>query len=145
MVVSGSKLSSSIMEQLPNQLAKSIPLNGLSGRSNSLTFYYEDHGFQARLSQRYRSPFTATTRDIYFNSTTLQYAADKVLDAQLGYAFEQGPLKGLSVLFQVINLQDKPTYNLKSVGANAPDGTQLVPNITRYYGRQTLVGLNYKL
>ncbi len=145
LVVSGSKLSSSILEQLPNQLAKSIPLSGLSGRSNSLTFYYEGHGFQARLSQRYRSPFTATTRDIYFNSTTLQYAADKVLDAQLGYAFEQGPLKGLSVLFQVINLQDKPTYNFKSVGANAPDASQLLPNITRYYGRQTLVGVNYKL
>lgn len=145
LVVSGSKLSSSIREQLPNQLDKSIPLNGLSGRSNSLTAYYEGHGFQARLSQRYRSPFTATTRDIYFNSTTLQYAADKVLDAQLGYAFEQGPLKGLSVLVQVLNLQDKPTYNLKSVGANAPDSSQLLPNITRYYGRQTLLGLNYKL
>ena len=145
LVVSGSKLSSSIKEQLPGQLDKTIPLSGLSGRSNSITFYYEGHGFQARLSQRYRSPFTATTRDIYFNSTTLQYAADKVLDAQLGYAFEQGPLKGLSVLLQVINLQDKPTYNLKSVGANAPDNSQLLPNITRYYGRQTLVGLNYKL
>jgi TonB-dependent receptor len=145
LVVSGSKLSSSIREQLPNQLDKSIPLNGLSGRSNSVTAYYEGHGFQARLSQRYRSPFTATTRDIYFNSTTLQYAADKVMDVQLGYAFEQGPLKGLSLLLQVINLQDKETTNFKSVGANAPDASQLLPNYTRYYGRQTLIGINYKL
>jgi iron complex outermembrane receptor protein len=144
-VVSGSKLSSSIMEQLPNQLAKTIPLNGLSGRSNSVTLYYDAHGFQARVSQRYRSPFTATTRDIYFNSTTLQYAADKVIDVQLGYAFEQGPLKGLSVLLQAINLQDKETTNYKNVGANAPDGSQLMPNYTRYYGRQVLLGINYKL
>jgi iron complex outermembrane recepter protein len=145
LVVSGSKLSSSVKEQLPGQLDKTIPLNGLSGRSNSLTVYYEGHGFQARLSQRYRSPFTATTRDIYFNSTTLQYAADKVLDAQLGYAFESGPMKGVSVLLQALNLQDKPTTNFKSVGPNAPDATQLLPNITRYYGRQVLLGVNYKL
>lgn len=144
LVVSASKLHSSIKEQLPGQLDKTIPLNGLSGRSNSVTFYYEANGIQARLSQRYRSPFTATTRDIYFNSTTLQYAADKVLDLQLGYAFEQGPLKGLSLLLQVINLQDKETTNFKSVGPNAPDPTQLLPNYTRYYGRQTLLGVNYR-
>lgn len=143
-VLSGSKLHSSIKEQLPGQLSKSIPLNGMSGRSNSVTVYYEGQGFQARLSQRYRSPFTATTRDIYFNSTTLQYAADKVLDAQLGYAFEEGPLKGLSLLLQVLNLDDKPTTNFKSVGANAPDNKQLLPNYTRYFGRQTLLGVNYK-
>lgn len=143
-VLSGSKLHSSIQEQLPGQLTKSIPLNGMSGRSNSFTVYYEGHGFQARLSQRYRSPFTATTRDIYFNSTTLQYAADKVLDAQLGYVFEEGPLKGLSLLLQVLNLDNKPTTNFKSVGANAPDSTQLLPNYTRYFGRQTLLGVNYK-
>lgn len=144
LVLSGSKLSSSIAEQLPGQLDKTIPLNGLSGRSNSLTVYYEGHGFQARLSQRYRSPFTATTRDIYFNSTTLQYDADKVLDAQLGYAFDDGAMRGLSLLLQVLNLQNKPTSNFKNVGANAPDNTQLLPNITRYYGRQVLLGVNYK-
>lgn len=143
-VVSASKLSSSILEQLPDQLAKSIPLNGLSGRSNSLTFYYENHGLSARVSQRYRAPFTATTRDIYFNSTTLQYAADKVLDLQLGYAFENGPYKGLSLLLQIGNVLDKPTLNYKNVGANAPDGTQLTPNLIRYFGRTTLVGMNYK-
>ena len=143
-VASASKLSSSVLEQLPDQLAKTIPLNGLSGRSNSLTVYYEGHGLSARVSQRYRSPFTATTRDIYFNSTTLQYAADKVMDLQLGYAFEQGDLKGLSLLFQVSNVLDKPTMNSKNVTANAPDAKQLTPNFIRYFGRQTLVGVNYK-
>lgn len=143
-IASASKLSSSILEQLPDQLAKSVPLNGLSGRSNSLTVYYEGHGLSARVSQRYRSPFTATTRDIYFNSTTLQYAADKIVDLQLGYAFDEGSLKGLSVLLQVSNVLDKPTMNFKSVGPNAPDATQLTPNYIRYFGRQTLVGVNYK-
>ncbi len=144
MIVSGSKLRSSILEQLPGQLDKTVPLNGMSGRSNSLTVYYENHGLSARVSQRYRSPFTATTRDIYFNTTTLQYAADKVVDAQLGYAFDQGSLKGLSLLLQVSNLLDKPTMNFKSVGANAPDASQLMPNYIRYFGRQTLIGANYR-
>lgn len=143
-IVSASKLSSSIKEQLPGQLDKSIPLNGMSGRSNSITAYYEAHGFQARVSQRYRSPFTATTRDIYFNSSTLQYAADKVLDAQIGYAFEEGPMKGLAVTLQMGNIQDKPTKNFKSVTGEAPDKTQLMPNYIRYFGRTTTVGMTYK-
>lgn len=142
--LSASKLRSSILEQLPDQLAKSIPLNGLSGISNNITVYYEANGLSARLSQRYRSAFTATTRDIYFNSTTLQYAADKLLDAQLGYAFEEGMFKGLSLVLAVSNINDKPTLNYKNVGANAPDGTQLMPNFIRYNGRTTVLGATYK-
>jgi len=34
--------------------------------------------------------------------------------------------------------------NRKSVTANAPDATQLTPNFIRYFGRSTLVGVNYK-
>ncbi|MDI4634657.1 TonB-dependent receptor [Pelomonas sp. V22] len=146
-VVSGSKLSSSIKDQNPDptvSTSRDVPLNGLSGRSNSMTFYYEDHGISARVSQRYRSPFTATTRDIFLNNTTLQQAADKVIDLQLGYAFEEGAYKGLSVLLQVGNVGDKPTMNRKSAGANAPDTSQLLPNYIRYYGRTTLLGVNYK-
>ena len=149
-VVSGSKLSSAIRDQQvdPNSgqviAGSSVPLNGLSGRSNSVTAYYEKYGLTARISQRYRSPFTATTRDIYLNSTTRQQAADKVVDLQLGYNFEQGMFKGLSLLLQVNNVTDTTTTNLKTVTANAPDASQLTPNYTYKFGRQTLVGMNYK-
>jgi len=146
-VFSASKLSSSIKDQGPDPTVstdRTQSLNGLSGRSNSLTFYYENHGLSARISQRYRSPFTATTRDIFFNATTLSQLSDKVADVQLGYAFEEGSLKGLSLVLQVSNIFDKPTINAKSVGANAPDATQLLPNYIRYFGRSTLVGMNYK-
>jgi len=147
LVFSASKLSSSIRDQNPDPTVsteRNVPLNGLSGLSNSLTLYYENHGISARISQRYRSPFTATTRDIFLNSTTLQQAADKVADLQLGYAFEDGSYKGLSVLLQVSNLFDKPTMNRKTVGPNAPDATALTPNYIRYFGRATLLGVNYK-
>jgi TonB-dependent receptor len=139
LVVSGSKLMSSIKEKDNGN----VPLNGLSGRSNSVTAYYEKYGVSVRFSQRYRSAFTATTRDIFLNATTLQQQADKVADMQLGYAFEDGQFKGLSILLQINNLNDKPTVNNKSVGPNAPEAV-LLPNYTYYFGRQTLLGLNYK-
>ncbi|MBV8034792.1 TonB-dependent receptor [Roseateles sp.] len=146
-IVSASKLRSSIKDQGPDptvSVARDVPLNGLSGRSNSVTAYYERDGFSARFSQRYRSPFTATTRDIFLNNTTLQQAADKVADMQIGYAFEDGPMKGLGLTLQVGNVYDKPTMNYKSLGGEAPDKTALMPNYIRYFGRTTTVGLSYK-
>lgn len=146
-VMSASKLRSSIKDQNPDptvSTSRDVPLNGLSGRSNSLTVYYERDGFSARFSQRYRSPFTATTRDIFLNNTTLQQGADKVADMQLGYAFEQGQFKGLALTLQVGNVFDKPTMNYKSAGANAPDTAQLLPNYIRYFGRTTSLGATYK-
>jgi len=146
-IVSASKLRSSIKDQGPDptvSVERDVPLNGLSGRSNSVTVYYERDGFSARFSQRYRSPFTATTRDIFLNNTTLQQAADKVADMQIGYAFEEGAMKGLGLTLQVGNLFDKPTKNYKSVTGEAPDKTQLMPNYIRYFGRTTTVGLTYK-
>jgi iron complex outermembrane recepter protein len=151
-VFSASKLNSSIRDQRVDQNSNTVvvdsstPINGLSGRSNSLTVYYEKHGFSARVSQRYRSPFTATTRDIFFRPTTRSQGADKVVDMQLGYAFDDaGAYKGLSVLLQVNNLTDTTPTNYKTPGnADVPDPTQLVPNYTYKFGRQVLAGLNYK-
>ncbi len=141
-----SKLHSNIKETGSDvaNTVRNVPLDGFSGRSNSVTAYYEKYGFSARVSQRYRSPFTATTRDIYFNSTTLQYLADKVLDVQLGYAFEDGPMKGLSFTLAVGNVRDRANINMKEVTQNAPEPGQLVPNLIRYNGRTTLFGVNYK-
>lgn len=151
-VFSASKINSSISDQKVDQnsnlvvLNERVPINGLSGRSNSLTVYYEKHGFSARVSQRYRSAFTATTRDIFFRPTTRSQGADKVVDMQLGYAFaDDSALKGLSLLLQVNNLTDSVTRNFKTPGnLDVPDPTQLVPNYTYRFGRQVLAGLNYK-
>jgi iron complex outermembrane recepter protein len=151
-VISGSKLSSTIRDQKVDQntnqviAGSSTSIDGLSGRSNNLTVYYDKHGFSARVSQRYRSAFTATTRDIFFRPTTRSQGADKVVDLQLGYAFsDAGAYKGLSVMLQVNNLLDSTTRNFKSPGnVDVPDPTQLVPNYTYQFGRQILAGVNYK-
>ena len=151
-VFSASKLNSSVSDQKVDQNSNLVvvdtksPINGLSGRSNSATVYYEKYGFSARVSQRYRSAFTATTRDIFFRPTTRSQGKDKVVDMQLGYAFsDQGSLKGLSLLLQVNNLTDTSTTSYKTPGnADVPDATQLVPNYNYGFGRQILAGLNYK-
>ena len=135
--------ASRLFSYIRDKKDEEVKLNGLSGTSGSVTAYYEKYGFSARISQRYRSAFTATTRDIFLNSTTRQQQADRVADMQLGYAFEEGSLKGLSLLLQVNNLADKPTQNSVTAGENAPDKTMLLPNYTYYFGRQILVGANY--
>jgi iron complex outermembrane recepter protein len=150
-VASASKLNSSIKDQKVDQNSgrviaeSSTSINGLSGLSNNVTVYYEKYGFSARVSQRYRSAFTATTRDIFFRPATKSQGSDKVIDMQLGYGFEDGALKGLSVLLQVNNLTDTYTRSYKTPGnLDVPDSTQLVPNYTYQFGRQILAGLNYK-
>lgn len=151
-VVSASKLNSNITDQKVDQNSNNVlvnvrtPINGLSGLSNSITVYYEQHGFSARVSQRYRSAFTATTRDIFFRPTTRSQGSDKVVDLQLGYAFaDDSALRGLSLTLQVNNLLDSVTRNYKTPGnADVPDPTQLVPNYTYQFGRQILFGANYK-
>jgi iron complex outermembrane receptor protein len=121
-------------------------IDGLSGISNSITGYYEKYGFSARISQRYRSAYQATTRDIFFKPTSRAQGSDKVVDMQLGYAFDDaGAYKGLSVLLQINNLTDTTTKNFKTPGnVDVPDPAQLVPNYTYQFGRQTLLGVNYK-
>jgi TonB-dependent receptor len=151
-VVSASKLNSSIRDQKVDQnsnqviAGSSTSINGLSGLANNLTFYYDKDGISARVSQRYRSAFTATTRDIFFRPTTRQQGADKVVDMQLGYAFsDAGAYKGLSLMLQVNNLLNSTTQNFKTPGnVDVPDPTQLIPNYTYEFGRQILLGMNYK-
>ena len=49
-----------------------------------------------------RSPASATA------APCAASRAENVVDAQIGYEFQSGPLEGLSVLFQVNNLTDEP-------------------------------------
>ena len=139
-VFNGSSLRSSIKENDEEDK----PLNGLSGISKSMTAYYENHGFSARVSQRYRSAFTSTTRDVFTKLTTRQQAADEVTDLQFGYAFESGPYKGVSLLLQVNNLNDNIVVNNITPGNGAADSTQLIPEYMSQYGRQVLLGINYR-
>jgi len=141
-----SSTRSSITEKGSNiygdSFSTSSPLEGLSGIVRSLTVYYEHNGFQARISERFRSGFTAITRNQFGDPALSVIEPEKIVDLQLGYAFETGQFKGLSVLFQVNNLTDEP-YRTSVSATDNPNLT--LPERYNTYGRQYLLGLNYKL
>jgi iron complex outermembrane recepter protein len=113
-----------------------IGLPGLSKSNYNLTAYYEKSGFEARVSHRQRSDFIGEIGN-FNGARTLRYVVgESVLDAQLGYAFNAGSLKGLSVLFQVNSLND-PAYRTYA-------GTKDRPLEYAKYGRTYLLGASYK-
>ncbi|MFA6311863.1 MAG: TonB-dependent receptor [Sterolibacterium sp.] len=142
-IASVSSTNSSLHEA--NDLKRS--LDGLSGIVNNLTVYYEKNGFSTRISQRYRSPFEATTRGVLLNNETSKIEAEKIVDFQIGYGFESGMYKGLSVLLQVNNLTNEPyrTNRGPEVVGSAGNMAAQIPWVSSTYGRTMLLGVNYKL
>ncbi len=134
---------------LRNKDGNLVVPEGLSGQSTNLTVYYEQRGYSARISQRHRSPFTSTYRSVVFQNVTTTINSDDVVDLQLGYAFEQGSFKGLSLLLQVNNLTDSATQQMASInglGGNnpTPNPSQMITKWVNHFGRQMLFGVNYK-
>ena len=113
------------------------PIAGLSRRVQNVSVYYENHGFQARISQRKRSDFLGEIQGFGADRALVYIDGESVLDFQTGYTFREGStFEGLSVLLQVNNLTDEP-YR------------QYYPQnglTQRYeeYGRQYLLGLTWK-
>lgn len=139
-ILGASRLGSDLQDKAGNE----VKLDGLSGTAFNATAYYEKNGFSARVSERYRAPFTATSTDVYLQKFISAHSADRVVDMQLGYNFETGPYKGLSILLQANNLLDTQVTYYSNVGGG-PDPDQLRPRYTNRFGRQFLIGLNYKL
>ncbi|MGB8855833.1 MAG: TonB-dependent receptor [Burkholderiales bacterium] len=114
-----------------------IPLPGLSKQVANITLYYEKYGFGARVSQRYRSNFVGEVTDIFGDRQLTYVKAEKIIDAQLSYEFQSGPVKGLSLLLQATNLNNAPFIRFRDTPANEVENTK--------YGKTYLFGLNYKL
>ncbi len=114
----------------------SIPLPGLSEDVWNATLYYEKHGFSARIATRFRSEYIGEVTN-FANERGLRYVDDDMItDAQLAYAFGEGALDGLQLLFQVNNLTNEP-YIAYSVNKSRLLDYQ-------EYGTQYLVGANYR-
>jgi TonB-dependent receptor len=139
-VVSASFNQSNIKIQAPDSSTSvgsgDIDLPGLSKQVYNLTAYYEAHGFEARINVRKRTDYIGEIANFNGNRTLRYVVGDTVADAQIGYAFNDGSLKGLSLLFQVNNLNDEPyrTYV----------GTKDRPLEYIKWGRTYLLGANYK-
>jgi TonB-dependent receptor len=113
-----------------------IELPGLSKTTSNLTFYYESGGFEARISQRNRSDFIGEIGNFNGNRTLRYVVGESIVDAQIGYNFTEGSLKGLGLLLQVNNLGDK-AYQTYA-------GTKDRPLEYIKYGSSVLFGANYK-
>jgi iron complex outermembrane receptor protein len=125
-----------------------INLDGFSTNVSGIEAYFERGGFAARVSQRYRSSFTATTRGVVLqtqNSTHID--AERQIDAQVGYSFNEGALKGLSILLQGNNLTNAPAIQRRSPQTVDASHNTLALDPWNYdtYGRVILFGATYKL
>jgi len=115
------------------------PLPGLSRFVSNVTFYYEDHGYSARISQRTRSSFIGEVQGFGADRDTRFVKGEKIVDFQTGYEFRGDRLSGLSVVLQVNNLTNEP-YQEFFRDAGRPD----LPRSYNEYGRTVLLGMNYK-
>ncbi len=113
-----------------------IPLPGLSKTVWSATFYYEHEGFSARVATHARSKYIGEVVNFANDRAFKFIKGDQITDFQTGYEFS-GKFSGLSILFQVNNLTDAPYIAYQRVEAQQIDYQQ--------YGRQFLLGVNYKI
>ena len=114
-----------------------LPLPGMSRHSANLRVYYEKHGFQVSVAQRYRSDFLGEVSDFQDNRQLTMVKGESSVDLQIGYEFQSGPAKGLSILFQGTNLTKTAFQRFR------PDTGAIVENVPT--GRGYLLGVNYKL
>lgn len=124
-------------QQVPSS-GQTIPLPGLSKDNRKLTFYYEKKGFSAFVAANSRSTYVGSVaNDATGGYPTLRYIEGSTwVSAQIGYEFQEGPMKGLGMRLEGNNL-NKPTYRqLKA------DGSVDSENST---GATVMFKLSYKL
>ncbi|MBB4660182.1 TonB-dependent receptor [Parvularcula dongshanensis] len=119
--------------------APAIQVPGLSEWVGNLTAYFERGGFESRISYRYRDSFLAEVSGISANRLFRTAKSESLIDAQIGYRFESGPLDGFSVSLQALNLTDEPFVTLDGIGA---DDRQVIDY--QSYGRTFLIGASYR-
>lgn len=113
-----------------------IPLPGLSKNVSSVVLYFEKAGFEARVGTRYRSDFIGNIKDEIGDNQLVFVKGERITDAQLGYNFTSGPLKGLSLMAQVTNMGNTPYVEFRD---SSNDESKRVT-----YGKNYLFGLAYK-
>ncbi|MDO6640829.1 TonB-dependent receptor [Shewanella sp. 5_MG-2023] len=138
----GTVLSGSYNDSEVKETSDSEPttLPGLSEKTFNATVYYENSGFEARVSSRYRSDFLGEVTAISLTRQNVNVKAETVVDAQIGYDFSESgidALYGLSVLFQVSNLTNEPFTSYTGDDARHVRDYQ-------NYGRNYMLGANYK-
>ncbi|PKM00797.1 MAG: TonB-dependent receptor, partial [Gammaproteobacteria bacterium HGW-Gammaproteobacteria-6] len=99
-------------------------------------FYFEDSGFGARISHRYRSKFLSEIFGLSATRTLRQAKSESVFDAQVSYEFQGGSLKGLNVTAQVLDI-------FNSAFTTFEQGDQRFVVDRQKFGTTFLVGASY--
>jgi iron complex outermembrane recepter protein len=113
------------------------PIPGLSEEVINLTLYYERGGFESRISSRYRSDFLGEVSGFGAGRELRTVQAETVVDAQIGYRFDHGPLDGLALRAQVYNLTDEEFQTFEG-----GDPRRVIDY--QRYGRTFLLGASYR-
>jgi len=116
---------------------EAITIPGLSKWVGTASAYYERHGFQARVSYRYRSSFLAEIAGLSAKPDFRTAKSEGVLDAQIGYEFQEGTFKGLSITAQGKNLTDEPFITHET------GDSRLVRDYQRF-GRDYYLSIGYR-
>ena len=128
--------SITVQGQVAGENSTNITLPGLSKTVASAMLYYEKNGFAARIASRYRSDYIGEITD-FAGDRALEYVRHELItDFQTSYEFQNGPAKGLMILFQVNNLTDTPFIDYSGNVTQTRD--------YETFGRDFFFGLNYK-
>ncbi|GGY45434.1 TonB-dependent receptor [Parvularcula lutaonensis] len=94
--------------QLEDQNGDTTPIPGYSESIWSGDIYYERYGWRARLNARNRSEFLSEVQNFDGSLSGADAQAETILDAQIGYDFDSGPLEGFGILLEAYNITDEP-------------------------------------
>ncbi len=112
-------------------------LPGFSSDVANMVLYYTNGGFEIRYRESYRSAYLGEVQGFGANLSYSNFLGVHTDSLQTSYEFKDGPLKGLTGLFQVLNLNNPAVTQTFGVGQGMSQTDQ--------YGRTYLLGLNYKM
>jgi len=134
MILTGNRTKSSLVY---GDNPSPITVPGLSKWVANGTLYYQHAGFEARVSDSYRSDFLGEVSGISASRIEQTLKGGSTYDAQVSYTFNHGSLNGLTLIAQGSNLSNKifATYQNN-------DPRQVL--IWERYGRTYSLGVSYK-
>jgi iron complex outermembrane receptor protein len=114
-----------------------ITVPGLSKWVANWTLYYQNGGFQARVSQTYRNNFLGRVSGISATRVEQIIKGGSTTSAQVSYSIDDGALKGLTFVLQGSNLSNQRFITYQN---NDPRQVQT----WELYGRRYEAGISYK-
>lgn len=120
---------------------KSSDLPGFSSTIANIVMYYAHNGFELRYRESYRSAYLGEVQGFGANLAYANFLGVHSDSLQASYEIQSGMFKGLTGLFQVLNLNN-PTITQTQSYAN---GTRAGMAQSDTYGRTYLLGFNYRM